>query len=277
MATSEFFYVVIYPNGVIRYDEKGVLFESSAPIMFRSHSLETLSELKNLILANVSEAGRKQIGKVGYRFRSILPGGRGFVNHLFWVTGDDYVRVMFEVHRKLMPLQVMELYAEVRDIEVSSEFFFVVVYANAVIRNGENGEIFESNAPIKFRSHRLGSLNELKNLIWTNVSGAGFKEIGNVGYRFLSLLQDGRFVNRVVWITGDDRVRWMFDIHRKLMPLRVMELYAEVRDIGGYSAPSSFVLRDPPLSATPNRSVGPGDVAGEGSSKRGKKMQKRKI
>ncbi|MED6123460.1 hypothetical protein PIB30_049350 [Stylosanthes scabra] len=248
MATGEFFFVAIYPNGVIRYGETGVMFESSAPVMFpamlRSSRLDTLNDLKNLILANVSGGeGLKEIGNVGYKFTSIMPGGRRFMNHVIWVTGDDHVRWMFDVHWKLMPQQVMELYAEVRDVEVSSEFFFIVIYANGVIRNGENGEIFESSKPVMFRSFGLDTLHELKNLILMNVSGAGLKEIGNVGYRLLSQSLDGRFENRVLWVTGDDLVRWMFDVHRKLTPLQVMELYAE----------------DPPLAATPIRCVGPGD------------------
>ncbi|RYR50570.1 hypothetical protein Ahy_A07g037191 [Arachis hypogaea] len=59
----------------------------------------------------------KEVGQVAYRFLHVLPNG-GFTNQLFWIDGDQHVRVMFDVYTPLMPQHVMDLYAAVRDIVV---------------------------------------------------------------------------------------------------------------------------------------------------------------
>ncbi|RYQ97802.1 hypothetical protein Ahy_B08g093879 [Arachis hypogaea] len=62
--------------------------------------------------------GTKEVGQVAYRFLNVLPNG-GFTNWLFWIDGDQHVRVMFNVHARLIPQHVMELYAAIRNVVVS--------------------------------------------------------------------------------------------------------------------------------------------------------------
>ncbi|RYR74321.1 hypothetical protein Ahy_A02g008995 [Arachis hypogaea] len=57
----------------------------------------------------------KKVGRVGYRMLALM-GNRVFRFHLFWLDGDEYVRLMFDVHRRIMVEQVMELSAEVLDV-----------------------------------------------------------------------------------------------------------------------------------------------------------------
>ncbi|RYR54030.1 hypothetical protein Ahy_A06g029278 [Arachis hypogaea] len=56
----------------------------------------------------------KEVGRVAYRFLYALSSG-GFINRLFWIEGDQHVRLMFDVHARLM----LQHYASVRDVIVS--------------------------------------------------------------------------------------------------------------------------------------------------------------
>ncbi|RYR11657.1 hypothetical protein Ahy_B04g069174 [Arachis hypogaea] len=78
---SPYVVVLVYPNCRMRNGNNGVTFECEDPILFRTQRVETLSDLKSLILS-----------KLG---------------------GDEHVRLMFDIHGRIMVEQVMELSAEV--------------------------------------------------------------------------------------------------------------------------------------------------------------------
>ncbi|MED6218544.1 hypothetical protein PIB30_027618 [Stylosanthes scabra] len=73
--------------------------------------------------------------------------------------------------------------------------------------------------------------------------GGGFREIRKVGYRFLSLQPNGRFVHILVWLFNDEHVRVTFGCHRRLMPQHVMDFFVEVGEAGSPYGP--------PVAATP--------------------------
>ncbi|QHO00133.1 uncharacterized protein DS421_13g403850 [Arachis hypogaea] len=80
-SNNAYIVVLVYPNCRMRNDNNGVTFECENPILFRTQRVNTLSDLKSLILS-----------KLG---------------------GDEHVRLMFDIHGRIMVEQVMELSAEV--------------------------------------------------------------------------------------------------------------------------------------------------------------------
>ncbi|RYQ92607.1 hypothetical protein Ahy_B09g098833 [Arachis hypogaea] len=124
----------------------------------------------------------------------------------------------------------------------------VVVVPRTTIEE-EGGTVEES---LLLCTRRVSSLSELKCLILSNLGGTGRREIGRVGYRLLALLDNGVFRFRLFWLLGDNHVRLMFDIHGRIMVEQVMELSAEVCDVGsGGSVHSTFVQDDPLLAPPP--------------------------
>ncbi|RYR47242.1 hypothetical protein Ahy_A07g033197 [Arachis hypogaea] len=59
--------VLIYPNCRMRNGDNGVTFECEDPILFRTQRVNTLSELKSLILSKLDGTEVREIGRVGYR------------------------------------------------------------------------------------------------------------------------------------------------------------------------------------------------------------------
>ncbi|RYQ84878.1 hypothetical protein Ahy_B10g104379 [Arachis hypogaea] len=93
----------------------GVIFECDNPILLRTWRVSSLSELKSLILSNLCGLGRKEIGRVVYKL--LAPLGNGvFWFCLFWLQGDEHVRLMFDIHGRIMAEQVMEFSVEVSDV-----------------------------------------------------------------------------------------------------------------------------------------------------------------
>ncbi|RYR43834.1 hypothetical protein Ahy_A08g040232 [Arachis hypogaea] len=132
----------------------------------------------------------------------------------------------------------------------NNQFFFVVVYSNEIVKHGNEGVIFESNKTVMLRTNRLNTLHALKTIMFSNIGGIGTKEVGRIAYKFLHALPNGGFTNRLFWIDRDQHMRVMFDIHARLMPQHVMELYAAIRDVvvGAELSPSSLEIV--PLEAT---------------------------
>ncbi|MED6176721.1 hypothetical protein PIB30_090876, partial [Stylosanthes scabra] len=58
---------------------------------------------------------RKSVRRVAYRLLNILP-PLEYKFKIFWLEGDVHVRAMFELHRRYVPRQVMELLFETRDM-----------------------------------------------------------------------------------------------------------------------------------------------------------------
>ncbi|MED6203242.1 hypothetical protein PIB30_113589, partial [Stylosanthes scabra] len=116
---QELFYFVVHPNGVIVRREKGASFESSAPVMFVHSRVNTLRELKQLILSQLGAEGGWEIGHLAYRFQAITAEDR-LEYRPSWISEDSHVRMTFEVHKRVMEDKVMEFYAEVRHAGSSS-------------------------------------------------------------------------------------------------------------------------------------------------------------
>ncbi|RYQ92166.1 hypothetical protein Ahy_B09g098336 [Arachis hypogaea] len=120
MENNQYFFVVVYSNGIVRHDDEGEFFESDNTVMLHTYRVDILDALKTVMLSNMGGVGTKEVGRVAYRFLYVLPNG-GFTNRLFWIDGDHHVRVMFGVHAGLMPQHVMELYAAVHDVVVGMD------------------------------------------------------------------------------------------------------------------------------------------------------------
>ncbi|XP_015946350.1 uncharacterized protein LOC107471400 [Arachis duranensis] len=111
-SNNPFIVVLLYPDCRMRNSDKGVPFECQDPILFRTQHVETLSDLKSLILSKVGGTQARKIGRVAYRLLAPM-GNRIFRFRLFRLHGDEHVRLMFDIHGRIMCEQVMELSAEV--------------------------------------------------------------------------------------------------------------------------------------------------------------------
>ncbi|RYR72724.1 hypothetical protein Ahy_A02g006938 [Arachis hypogaea] len=111
-SNSPYIIVLVYPNCRMRNDNNGVTFESEDPILFRTQRVNTLSDLNSLILSKLGGTEARKIERVAYRL--LAPMGNGvFRFRLFRLQGNKHVRVMFDIHGRIMVEQVMELSAEV--------------------------------------------------------------------------------------------------------------------------------------------------------------------
>ncbi|RYR66366.1 hypothetical protein Ahy_A03g012361 [Arachis hypogaea] len=82
---------------IFLHGDEGVIFESDKTVMLRTYRVDTLDALKMVMLSNIGGIGIKEVGRVAYRFLYVFPNG-GFTNRLFWIDGDQHVRVMFNSH-----------------------------------------------------------------------------------------------------------------------------------------------------------------------------------
>ncbi|MED6153490.1 hypothetical protein PIB30_102495 [Stylosanthes scabra] len=81
-------------------DRDGIWFRSSTPILFQMYPVVFLEELKSVILRNM------RLGAVG----TVL------VRRIFWVDSEEYVRALFDLHRRYGTREVMELLTEMQSI-----------------------------------------------------------------------------------------------------------------------------------------------------------------
>ncbi|MED6117171.1 hypothetical protein PIB30_107486, partial [Stylosanthes scabra] len=58
MNLSDFVVVTLYPNGEMGRDSGGIWFRSATPMVFQMQPVNTLEELKAVILRNMGVAGR---------------------------------------------------------------------------------------------------------------------------------------------------------------------------------------------------------------------------
>ncbi|XP_052113090.1 uncharacterized protein LOC127744784 [Arachis duranensis] len=153
----------------------------------------------------------------------------------------------------------------------SSGYLVVCVYSNCLIRNGDNEVVFECENLVLLRTQRVASLSKLKSLILRNVADSGRKEVERVVYRLLVPMENRIFRFRLFWLYDDEHVRLMFDIHDRIMAEQVIELSAEVGDVGSSgSGQSDFVQDDSPLTSSPIHVASPldgMDIDGDGSHK----------
>ncbi|RYQ90349.1 hypothetical protein Ahy_B09g096476 isoform G [Arachis hypogaea] len=111
-SNSPYIVVLVYPNCRMRNGDNRVTFECEDPILFRTQRVKTLSDLKSLILNKLDGTQARKIGRVTYRLLAPI-GNRVFRFRLFRLQGDEHVRLMFDIHGRIMVEQVMELSAEV--------------------------------------------------------------------------------------------------------------------------------------------------------------------
>ncbi|RYR46333.1 hypothetical protein Ahy_A07g032074 isoform E [Arachis hypogaea] len=111
-SNSPYIVVPVYPNCRMRNGDNGMKFECEDPILFRTQRVETLFDLRSLILNKFGGTQAREIGRVAYRL--LAPMGNGvFRFRLFRLLGDEHVRLMFDIHGRIMVEQVMELSAGV--------------------------------------------------------------------------------------------------------------------------------------------------------------------
>ncbi|RYQ83728.1 uncharacterized protein LOC110268399 [Arachis ipaensis] len=111
-SNSPYIVVLVYLNCRMRNGENRVTFECEDPILFRTRRVEMLSDLRSLILSKLGGTKARKIGRVAYRL--LAPIGNGvFRFRLFRLLGDEHVRVMFDIHGRIMVEQIMELSVEV--------------------------------------------------------------------------------------------------------------------------------------------------------------------
>ncbi|RYQ94466.1 hypothetical protein Ahy_B08g089380 [Arachis hypogaea] len=112
VSNNPFIIVLLYLNCRMRNGDYGVTFECHDPILFRTQRVETLSDLRSLILSKVGGTQAREIRRVAYRL--LAPMGNGaFRFRLFRLHGDEHVRLMFDIHGRIMCEQVMEQSAKV--------------------------------------------------------------------------------------------------------------------------------------------------------------------
>ncbi|MED6141457.1 hypothetical protein PIB30_103648 [Stylosanthes scabra] len=124
---------------------------------------------------------------------------------------------------------------------MAEELFYFVVHPNGVIVRREIGASFESSASVMFRHNRVRMLVELKQLILSHLRPAGGIEIANLAYYFQAITADNRLEYLPSWISEDSHVWMTFEVHKRVMDVKFMEFYAEVRHVGsssGFRPPS---------------------------------------
>ncbi|MED6178436.1 hypothetical protein PIB30_107516, partial [Stylosanthes scabra] len=81
--------------------------------------VNTLEELKCVILRNIGAAGAMPVRRVAYRLLNLFPPNQ-FKFKIFWVDSDAHVRTMFELHRRYGSREVMELLTEMETANVDA-------------------------------------------------------------------------------------------------------------------------------------------------------------
>ncbi|MED6213552.1 hypothetical protein PIB30_094481, partial [Stylosanthes scabra] len=119
MNISDFVVVTQYPNGEMGRDADGIWFRSVSPVVFQMQPVNTLEELKCVILRNIAAAGAMPVRRVAYRLLNLFPPNQ-FKFKIFWVDSDAHVRAMFELHRRYGPREVMELLTEMETANVDA-------------------------------------------------------------------------------------------------------------------------------------------------------------
>ncbi|XP_020967628.1 uncharacterized protein LOC110266910 [Arachis ipaensis] len=130
---NPFIVVIVYPNCRMSNGDNEVTFEYQDPILFRTQRVETLSDLKSFILSKFGGTQAREIGRVGYRL--LAPMGNGvFRFRLFQLQEDEHVRLMFDIHGRM----IVEQFPEVRTPELLAKLIDVVSSSGGSNRNTTN-------------------------------------------------------------------------------------------------------------------------------------------
>ncbi|MED6161138.1 hypothetical protein PIB30_057887 [Stylosanthes scabra] len=109
--------------------------------MFAHTHVDTLVELKQLILSHLGSACSRKTDHPAYRFQAITADNR-LEYRPSWISKDNHVWMMFEVYKRVMDGKVMEFFAEVRHVGSSSRFRPPGPFAleDVVMRDYNSGE-----------------------------------------------------------------------------------------------------------------------------------------
>ncbi|RYQ88941.1 hypothetical protein Ahy_B09g095844 isoform B [Arachis hypogaea] len=142
----------------MRNGDNGVTFECQDPILFRTQHVETLSDLKSLILSKFGGTQGRKIGRVAYRL--LAPMGNGvFRFRLFRLHEDEHMRLMFDIHGRIMceqddrplvppPIHVAIPEHEAEEGEKESDEDYVVDSADSESFDGGNEDEFVPETPV---------------------------------------------------------------------------------------------------------------------------------
>ncbi|MED6217186.1 hypothetical protein PIB30_015304 [Stylosanthes scabra] len=73
---QDMFHFIVYVNGAIIQGENRASFQLDAPLMFRNTRVNTLYELKQVILSHLASDGPREIRRLAYRFQVVTPDDR---------------------------------------------------------------------------------------------------------------------------------------------------------------------------------------------------------
>ncbi|RYQ80079.1 hypothetical protein Ahy_Scaffold1g106730 isoform G [Arachis hypogaea] len=88
----------------MRNNDNGVTFECENSILLRTQRVSMLSELKSLILSNFGGIEAREVRRIGYKLLANM-GNRVFRFRQFRLLGDEHVRLMFDIHGRIMAEQ----------------------------------------------------------------------------------------------------------------------------------------------------------------------------
>ncbi|MED6225796.1 hypothetical protein PIB30_097145 [Stylosanthes scabra] len=111
-------HAIIYPNGEISQSAEGVMFSCEEPVWVMIPSQMSLLDLKNVILVNLGEVGRKQVTRIFYRMPVAV--ANTFVYRKMPLRTDQNVSMMFSYHRGISSVFTIELCVQLQDVGGSS-------------------------------------------------------------------------------------------------------------------------------------------------------------
>ncbi|MED6164502.1 hypothetical protein PIB30_090761 [Stylosanthes scabra] len=97
---------------------KGVMFSCEEPVWVMIPSLVSLLDLKNVILVNLGEVGRKEVTRIFYRMPVAV--ANTFVYRKMPLRTDQNLTMMFSYHRDISSVFAIELCVQLQDVGGSS-------------------------------------------------------------------------------------------------------------------------------------------------------------
>ncbi|MED6113102.1 hypothetical protein PIB30_067810 [Stylosanthes scabra] len=104
---NESIHAIVYPNEEILQSAEEIMFSCDDPIWVLIPTQTCLQELKNLILMNFGDLGRKEITRLLYRMLVVV--ANSFVYQKMQIKTDTNVSMMFSYHRGIASVFAIEL------------------------------------------------------------------------------------------------------------------------------------------------------------------------
>ncbi|MED6175940.1 hypothetical protein PIB30_083081 [Stylosanthes scabra] len=111
-------HAIIYPNGEISQSSEGVMFSCEEPVWVMIPTQMCLLDLKNVILMNLGEVGRKEVTRIFYRMPVAV--ANSFVYRKMPLRTDQNVSMMFSYHLGIASVFAIELCVQLQDVGGSS-------------------------------------------------------------------------------------------------------------------------------------------------------------